>query len=1323
MKTSPLLAGRSGFMDILHEGTLVADRFLIEQEAGRGGMGSVYRAIDRSTGRTVALKVLLSFVTGDDEGARRFAREAKLLASLDDPGIVGHVAHGVAANGYPFLAMNWLEGETLAERLMRQRVPVSGALTLLRGAAAALSAAHKRGIVHRDLKPSNIFLCDKRVDKVVLLDFGIARSSSYSSLITRPDCVAGTPNYMAPEQARGDHHLSPAVDIFALGCVFYQCLTGQCPFTAPHLAAVLAKILFAEPPPLRTLRNDLPDVFQSLVDRMLAKDPDARIPHAMALEKALPEFHEPPTMEAVPSPSTTLSVEPLSSAEHKLVSVIIACSPHGGAATSPGDTEPLRTLRDTIVGHGAQAECLVDGSWVVTVEPRRDTAVEQALLAARWALQIKERWPEALVAVATGRAKLEGRLPVGEAMDRAGQLLRRLASHPSEQPLLDDPTAGLIGGRFSIRRVETSVFSLLGEDPSPDTSRRLLGKPTPYVGREHELSLLGSALEQCIDESVACAILVTGAPGMGKSRLRHEFLRRTATRSGELLLLLGRGDPMSRGSAQGLLSQAIRHITGIDAEEPRELRRERFIQRIGAHVPPSTREDVVEFLAEFCGIQPPEHRTPALRAAQEDPRLMRDRITQALLEFLRAECAVQPVLLVMEDLHWGDALTIDLVGEALRALYNQPLFILALARPEIWESYPQLWQRRAQELPLRGLGKRASAALVREVLGRGVPDEVAQRITEQAAGNALYLEELIRAVADGKGDALPDTILAMLQARISSFNLTERGVVLGASVFGQAFWSGGVAALIGNAPDALQRSLDRLMHLEVIERQRESRFPSEMEYRFRHALVRDAAYGLLPGPETGRLHLSAAAYLSRMGEADPLVLAEHYQRGGDAKSAANLYARAAGALVDRHDLEGARRCHEAGMACGASGQALVDLRATEAAIAFWSNDLVRSVAAGSRVLEGLCVGSHAWFRLMGILISASAQLGKQDYLTELFEMLVQAETNERVMPAYSESLSFLCNMSSWTGQRARAASLLARMDSLSERIAEDDWVSRGWIHTSHGYFAYLLEPAPFRAWTAASRGAEAFRTIGHERNRIAPQAFVGLSLFSLGDRAGALEALRDAVTNAERLRETFPIEYARSHLALVLAASPSASERAEARMLALTWVNAGAPNLLQLGLAHTSLARVALSEGDIAAAEEHARKANELLTPFCPYRLFALAELARALLARGRPEESRAVATLGLQEIERLGGAGASAVPLSLTLAEALYACGGEGGDAALLASLEQIRVRAADVPEGPLRDRYLRDVPENARALVLAATRQIDWASGYRAPSGSETP
>src|SRR5262249_44952407 len=145
----------------------------------------------------------------------------------------------------------------LGRRLARGPLDVRGALRVVRSAAEALAVAHRRGVVHRDLKPSNIFLRDGRLDRPVLLDFGIARPMRGVTKITATGAVIGTPDYMAPEQARGDE-IGPAADVFALGSVLYECLAGAPPFAAEHIATVLAKILFDDAPSIEALRPGLP---------------------------------------------------------------------------------------------------------------------------------------------------------------------------------------------------------------------------------------------------------------------------------------------------------------------------------------------------------------------------------------------------------------------------------------------------------------------------------------------------------------------------------------------------------------------------------------------------------------------------------------------------------------------------------------------------------------------------------------------------------------------------------------------------------------------------------------------------------------------------------------------------------------------------------------------------------------------------------------------------------------------------------------------------------------------------------------------------------
>ncbi|MFY0569497.1 protein kinase domain-containing protein [Archangium lansingense] len=905
---------------------LIAGRFAIEDLAGRGGMGTVYRARDRSTGQTVALKLLHALTS--QHAAMRFNREAVLLAGLSHPGIVSYVAHGTADGEQPFLAMEWLEGEDLARRLIRQPLSVSETLLLLRRATEALTAAHRQGIVHRDIKPSNLFLRASRPEDAVVLDFGLARQAVPSLLgVTGIGTVVGTPGYMAPEQASSQPEIPPAADIFSLGCVLYECLTGKPPFEAPHFAAALAKILFAEPAPLHTLRPGLPSGLQVLVDRMLAKDPKWRLPDADNLLKAIGALESVPEL-LVPRPEMELRLHTLAGVEQKLVSVLLAS--FGIVALSEetpdwnGGMVAVRdSLRTTLSAYGARVELLADGSLVATLVPERGTATDQAELAARCALTFKEHWPEAAVVLTTGLGVFNERLPVGEAMDRAGRLLRQLERIPaSSSVVLDEVTAGLLGPGFLLSRLDSGAFLLQGEQQGADASRPLLGKPTPCVGRDQELALLDFSLNATIEEPAARALLVTAPAGAGKSRLRHEFLRRLEQREQKPLVLHGRGDPMSSGASYGLLGQALRQLCGIVEGESLETRRVRLYQRVALHLPKVVAREVAELLGELCAVPFPDEGRLQLQTARSDPLLMSTQVGRALLAFLEAECSRQPVLLVLEDLHWSDALTVKLVDEALRALAEQPFMVLALARPEVKELFPGLWSRRLQELPLNGLSRRAGAKLVREVLGPEVPEEVVRKVVELSDGNALFLEELIRMATEARGEKAPETVLAVLQVRLMRMDPGARQVLLAASVFGRTFWRGGVASLLEPlVGEVLDRHLRQLVEQELIEPQAGGRFAGAGEYRFRHALVRDAAYGLVPDTLRPTGHRLAGEWLERMGDPDPLELATHFQIGQQPQRALPFYLQAAERFLKRHDLTGLLKCANGALACGFGGEA------------------------------------------------------------------------------------------------------------------------------------------------------------------------------------------------------------------------------------------------------------------------------------------------------------------------------------------------------------------------------------------------------------------
>ena len=237
-----------------------SERFEVEQVVGSGSMGTVYRALDRDGGGHVALKIVRAAVH-----EARFEREIDVLARLRHPHIVRYVGHGLTTLGERFLAIEWVEGETVSARLGRRGLPLDDALLLCTGIADGLAAAHQQGVVHRDVKPNNLLLPGGALADVKLIDFGIARIPGADESLSRTGEVLGTPSSMAPEQASQADEVGPPADVYALGCVLHECVTGRIPS---------ARI------GVRALRPDAPPAIVHLLERLLARDPGGRPAHA-----------------------------------------------------------------------------------------------------------------------------------------------------------------------------------------------------------------------------------------------------------------------------------------------------------------------------------------------------------------------------------------------------------------------------------------------------------------------------------------------------------------------------------------------------------------------------------------------------------------------------------------------------------------------------------------------------------------------------------------------------------------------------------------------------------------------------------------------------------------------------------------------------------------------------------------------------------------------------------------------------------------------------------------------------------------------------------
>lgn len=864
-------------------GAVFADRFEVKEFIGAGGMGTIYRALDLHSGQSVALKLLSA--KGTTQDAERFLREGRFLSELRHPGIVGYVAHGQERNGVLYLAMEWLSGEDLSKRLCRGALSVADTTTLLTKVSEALAIPHRLSIVHRDIKPSNIFLRNGQVTDPVLLDFGIARRQLGAQAMTATGTLIGTPDYMSPEQARGTRELSPASDIFSLGCVAYECLTNRPPFHAEHVASVLVRILFESPPTITELRSDAPDSIVQVISTMLEKDPQRRPADASALLPSLKEIQ----LSVVDAVAPTLLINPLTmgfaSDDQRLVSMVVASAVD--AETDRRDTSAahedsqLADLVTLIKQHGVDAELLLNHSLVVTISNADDAAV-QAARAARIALIVKEHWPEAMVVLTTGRAKTKGLTPVGDVADRAAKLLQKacvpdngvLVQSTRSGVWLDGISAGLLDRRFIVtNRAGEAV--LTGEELGSDSTRPLLGKPTQCVGREAELGILETLLTSCIDDREVTAAIVIGSPGVGKSRLRHEFLRRLKVKGIEGMLFIGHASTISAGQPYSLIADAIRRHCGLRGGEPLSVQRECLAKRVSQSVPTGEGARIAEFLGELCNIPFPAERSTLLRMARNDPRMMAKQITTALYDFLHAESSERPVLLVIEDLQWSDPLTIRCLDEVMSALHDVPLMLVALARPEVYETFPKLWKGLGlREVRLQGLSKKAAERLVVQVLGKSTPAQIIAQLVERADGNALFLEELLRATVEQGSGMIPGTVLAMLQARLSRLDSSVRRILKAASVIGSTFWDGAVNVMVNPAAEYSRGQLDGwlnvLLREELIEKGGATRFAEQTEYRFSHALMREAAYDLLTEEDRRKGHSIVAEFLlstdARCGE-------------------------------------------------------------------------------------------------------------------------------------------------------------------------------------------------------------------------------------------------------------------------------------------------------------------------------------------------------------------------------------------------------------------------------------------------------------------------
>jgi tetratricopeptide (TPR) repeat protein len=1259
-------------------GDVLADRFEIRQFAGSGGMGAVYQAVDRVTGSLTAIKLVKSSGHEDE----RFAQEARFLSGLTHPAIVRYVAHGATFEGQPFLAMEWLEGEDLAARLKGAGLSVAESLTVIRRVAEGLAVAHARGVVHRDVKPSNIFLVAGEPSQTKLIDFGISRIElsrlPSEAPMTQSGLILGTVGYMSPEQATADRWLDARTDVFALGCVLFECLTGQPAFSGEHVVAVLAKVLREEAPRVRQLRPDIAVPLDDLVSRMLSKNKAARAPDGRAVVRELEALG--PVAGGVPGTGGPRPLGGLSGGEQRLVAVILA--------VLQGESDRVTEL---VRRHGAELARLANGVLLITLSGRGTTS-EQVVTAACCALELSEAFPSARLALATGRAQTLSGASLGPLVDRAAALL---ALATSSGIRIDELTAGLLAERFDARPNETGQL-LLGRRSDVEAPRTLLGRPAPCVGRSKELALLEGTLRECVDDAVARAVVVTGPPGQGKSRLRHEFVAKVRD-IGNVAILTARADPVGAGSAFMLARQLVRRAVGLREGDVPEGQQAKMRAHVATVCGATDCDRIADFLGELIGAPPFERQTPQLRAARNDPQVMAVWLGRSFGEWLHAECAARPVLVVLEDLQWGDLPSVTYLGAALLAQPARSLMVLALARPDVHDTFPNLWARAEKmEIALGRLTPRAAQALVRAALGDGASHESIARIVERADGNAFYLEELTRRVAERDADGLPETVLALVESRLERLEPEARRIVRAASVFGEVFWSGGIAALLGEADG--HRDLDAwlavLVEQEVVTATSESRFPKEREYAFRHGLLREAAYAMITAVDLATGHRLAGGWLAAAGEKDTLIVADHFERAGEPTLAVPWLLKAAQAAFEGGNVEDAIALSERGLAAGPSEAERADMIATQAQGLALRGDFRGAVEGAREAMRLRARGSAPWFRMAANVLLAGTLLSDSDIVASTIREILSVSLVPEVSGPYGLATYCTSSALSRVGQLGVAHSFLERAQLAAARATEPDPAFILWLHTTRGYLQ-LTEGEIGSAITSFALACNLSERTGHTVGRAIATHHALQAMVQAGNHDRAAKLVDELVLTCAPLGMSYLVDYgtyAMARLALMAGRAPEAIVALRSLL--------DRQDITIATRARAYLAHALDATGDADAATREATEAMDKGSMFPDVQAIALGALALLALRRGRPVDALALADRGL---EALGHASESSI-LRLSRAEALHALGRtDEAHAGLRDAVGRIHSVAATFDESELRNSYLVNIEANVRTQNLA--------------------
>jgi serine/threonine protein kinase/tetratricopeptide (TPR) repeat protein len=1097
---------------------LVAGRFTIEREVGRGGVGIVYRALDQVSGQAVALKVIA--IPGVDAGEEaRFNREGRVLAGLVHPGIVRLVAFGtLEEGGAPYVAMEWIEGEDIAQRMRRKALGVTQCLEVAAQIADALSAAHAAGIIHRDVKPSNVILVSQEGSSEgqpissKLVDFGVA--SAEDAKLTRTGAIVGTPAYMAPEQARGEGATEARADLYALGATLFEMLSGRPPHVGPTAIAILARLVTTPAPRLSDVMANVPPLLDDLMNELLSTSPSDRPASAAIVAARLrliavdlkvagdlfaPNLNELASTESGP-PLSGVSV-PSVGGSRLITSILATHVPKG-----PPRARLLAHLR----ARGAEATEL-GGDAIVAHLGARKALGDEAPRAIDLAMRLART--NAAVGVATGRTRMDRTRPSGEVVDRAAAMAR---DAQRGQVLADTTTTELARGRYDFQ-VREDGSALVGAEHG----RREAVGGAPFVGREAELAQLVGAFERCTEDRTPVIATLTGAPGIGKTRLRRETLLRVGAHAAAPRIVLVRCETFGKSHTLGVAADVARGLCGIGkgATKADALLATETLRDAGAALDGDARELVARLMAN----EPLPERA--------DARAARDALWMALTEIGLSVARRGPLVIGIEDSQWADAESLSWVDHFLGRAAGQPLWVMATARPGLWREDPDRFSGRDHvRVELRPLSRKNVRIIAKAMLGEraagAAGEALAESIAGQSAGSPLFAEELARLAAQGRDATSAPTIEAAMQVHLDALDDDARAAAAKLSVFGLMGWDSGLAAIGGFTPDESVDTLRTLAAADVIHEQAVSRFKDTREWAFKHALMREVAYASLGDDALKKSHALAGAWLAKMGEDDATV-ARHLELGGESIVAAGYLEKAARRAIAAHALSDAVSMAERALAF-AEDKPTAFSRAQLLDEA-WSRQDARAGERDTavRAMEESIYDVASEVRARGARLRYEDACGGETETSNNLEKVRREAQAAGLADEEARCAATLAARYAFAGELDAAAEVADRLLSIAHDhgiagAAVDAWQTLAVVRQARGDVGAALEARRSAARTASEAGLktrEATLTIN-----------VGFALTTVGARGEARTAIEAGIAVAQAIGSPGTIRHGQMNL-------------------------------------------------------------------------------------------------------------------------------------------------------------------------------------------------